>query len=453
MQFLRVGTSGMRGKLAHGLSPDVAMRYLAAIGSYMQNEKIVITRDSRVSSNMFYNLALSALISSGCEVVELELGCAPELSYAILSEGAKGGVLISAGHHRAGWNAITPFNSDGSYFNSVQTQELLDIYHSNEFVNSTWDQIGSVALTDNKIITNYVQKLLSTVNIDAIKQKSYKVVLDFCNGPGSLIADYMKSACNLDLVIINRCKSGHLPHDPEPRPRNASQVKTLVDALDADIGFVFSSDMSRLSVVTASGNCLSEEATFPLVLKYFFNCNNYNGKVVSTFCSSRMVDDIVEASDAQLAKVATGQSYVIDKMIETGAEIGGEGSGSVAIKENLLSYDGFHSFLKIVEAMATTNKTIDQLVGELPVYHIVKKKISCHPGQGYSIVRNAHSFFPDAHFSEDDGARFDWEDGWLHLRPSKTEPILRMIVEHKSKEKAEDLSLQVRGLIERLAAL
>jgi len=453
MQFLRVGTSGMRGKLAEGLSPDVATKYLSALGTYAECGKMVIGRDSRVSSRMFYELAISVLTSCGIDVIAIDLAIAAELSFAIKDFGACGGLLISAGHHAADWNSLIPFNQDGSYFNSVQTQELLDIYHSGDFRNCTWDKIGDVIEVTNEYKKNYADELVSKIDIEAIAKADFSVILDFCNGPGSIVAEYIIEKYKLNFLLINKCKSGHLPHDPEPRPRNASQVQTLVTTLNSDAGFVFCSDMSRFAIVTEKGDRLSEECSYPIVLYYLLKTHDYKGSVVSTYCTTKMVDDIVLKYGAKLVKAEPGQSYVVDKISESGALIGGEGSGSVSAPTHLPCYDGFLGILLVLENMAKSGKSLSELKAKLPEYHIVKKKISCNPGQGYSIIRNARNFFSDADVSEVGGIRFDWKDGWVNLRPSRTEPILRMTVEHKSKEKAVDLALQVRGLLERLVSL
>lgn len=453
MQFLRVGTSGMRGKLADGLSPDAAAKYLSALGTYADRGKMIVARDSRVSSQMFYELAISVLTSCGCDVIAIDLAMAAELSFAIKDFGAHGGLLVSAGHHASDWNSLIPFNQDGSYFNSVQTQELLDIYHSGDFTNCRWDDVGDVIEVTNNYKKNYADELISKVDIDAIKNANFSVVFDFCNGPGSMVAEYIIEKHKLNFLLINKCKSGHLPHEPEPRPRNSFQVQTLVTTLSSDAGFVFCSDMSRFAVVAEDGTRLSEECSYPIILNYLLRKHDYKGTVVSTYCTTRMVDDIVAESDAVLVKTEPGQSYVIDKISECGALIGGEGSGSLSTPAHLPCYDGFLGALLVLEAMAKKDKKLSELKSELPEYHIVKKKIPCNPGQGYSIIRNARHFFPDAEVSDVGGVRFDWEEGWVNLRPSRTEPILRMTVEHKSEEKATDLALQMRGLLERLVSL
>lgn len=453
MQFLRVGTSGMRGKLAQGLSPDVAVKYLAALGTYADCGKMVVGRDSRVSSQLFYELAVSVLTSAGVDVIAVDLAIAAELSFAIKDFGACGGLLVSAGHHASDWNSLIPFNQDGSYFNSVQTQELLDIYHSGDFTHCSWDKVGDVIEVGNSYKKHYADQLVSSVDIAAVQAADFNVILDFCNGPGSTVAEYIIEKYKLNFLLINKCKSGHLPHDPEPRPRNASQVQTLVTTLNSDAGFLFCSDMSRFAIVAETGERLSEECSYPIVLDYLLKKYDYKGVVVSTYCTTKMVDDVVSQNGAKLVKAEPGQSYVVDKISECGALIGGEGSGSISTPEHLPCYDGFLGVLLVLEAMAKKKTTVSALKAALPEYHIVKKKIPCNPGQGYSIIRNARNFFPDAEVSDVGGIRFDWEDGWVNLRPSRTEPILRMTVEHKLKEKATDLALQVRGLLERLVSL
>ncbi len=453
MQFLRLGSSGMRGKTAEGLTPENVIRYAASLGTYLNGGVIVAGRDSRISSEMFYCTAASSLMNCGCKVIDVGLCSAPELSYYIRSLKADGGIMIGGGHHPEEWNAVIPFNSSGAYFNSVQMQELLDIYHSGEFRSCPWDESGCTVIFNETLRLDYFESLCKHVDADLIASQSYRVVADFCNGPGSKIAALIKKRFNLDLVVINKVRSGILPHSPEPRPRTSYQAQTLLQTLDADAAFVFNSDMSRMSMVTNTGKRLSEEYTFPLILNHLLGKKLQNNTVVTNYCSSRMVDWVVEQYGGTLVKAQVGQSAVVDKMLESGAVVCGEGSGSVALDDHLDTYDSFLAMLLVLEAMASSKKTLQELVQELPEYHIMKRKVNCPAGNGYRLLRGAGAFFPDAKVTEYDGFRFDWQDGWVNLRASKTEPVLRMTVEHRCREKAEDLATQVRGMLERLVAL
>ena len=454
MQFLKLNTAGMRGIIAKGLTPDTAIRFSAAYGSYLEKGTVIVARDSRISSTMLYNAVCASLMSTGCQVLLADLCTSPELSYLIKEKKADGGMLIGAGHQKNNWNAIIPFNSLGSYLNQIQCQEMLDIYHGGEFKNGSWDEIGQTSTLNHDYKKNYIRTVCNFVNLKAINKKRLKVVVDFCNGPGSLLMETLQQHINAEFIIVNRCTSGPTPHNPEPRPSSAYQVQSIVESIKADIGFVFNSNMSRFSIVTNTGERLSEEVGFPLLLNYLLPKQTENRIVVTNHTSTRMIDDIVQKYNGVLVKTSVGESQIIDKMIETGASLGGDGSGSFTASSALHAFDSFIGFLTILEAMSSSEKTIQELVNELPKYHIIKKNVPCGAtAHAYKLLKGADQFFPEAKVTEIDGIRFDLEQGWIHLRPSRTEPVIRMTVEHKNREQAEDLTLQVRGALERLVTI
>ncbi|MCK5835066.1 MAG: hypothetical protein KAG98_04995 [Lentisphaeria bacterium] len=451
MQFLKLNTAGMRGVIAEGLTPESAIRFSAAYGSYLEKGTVIVARDSRISSIMLYNAVCASLMSTGCQVILADLCTSPELSYLITAKKADGGILIGAGHHKNNWNAIIPFNSLGSYLNQIQCQEMLDIYHGGEFQNGSWNEIGKTLDLGIDYKKDYVDKVYDFIDVNIINKKPLRVVVDFCNGPGSLLIELLKKHINTEFIVVNRCTSGPTPHNPEPRPSSAYQVQSIVESVNADIGFVFNSDMTRFSIVTNTGKRLSEEMGFPLLLNYLLPKQKDNKTVVTNHTSTRMIDDIVEKHKGQLIKTSVGESQIIDKMIETGASLGGDGSGSFTASKSLRSFDSFIGFLTILEAMSSSGRTIQELVDELPKYHIIKKNVPCGASaNGYRLLKGADQFFPNAKVTEIDGTRFDLAEGWVHLRPSRTEPVIRMTVEHKNEERAEDLTLQVRGALERL---
>jgi phosphomannomutase len=441
----------MRGIIANGLTPDTAIRFSAAYGSYLERGTIIVAHDSRISSIMLYNAVVSSLMSTGCQVILADLCTSPELSFLIQTHKTDGGILIGAGHHKNNWNAIIPFNNLGSYLNQIQCQEMLDIYHGGEFQNGSWQEIGATINLSLDYKKEYINNICKFIEVDTLNSKPIKVVVDFCNGPGSLLIKELQKHLKIEFIVVNRCTSGPTPHNPEPRPSSAYQVQSIVESVQADIGFVFNSNMSRFSIVTNIGKRLSEEMGFPLLLNYLLSKKLENKLIVTNHTSTRMIDDVVRKHHGQLIKTSVGESQIIDKIIETGAAFGGDGSGSFTAAHSLHAFDSFLAFLTILEAMTSSGKTIQELVDELPNYHIIKKNVPCGAAaHAYKLLKGADQFFPDAQVTEVDGIRFDLEEGWVHLRPSRTEPVIRMTVEHKNREKAEDLTLQVRGALERL---
>jgi len=452
MRFLRLGSAGMRGEVGTGVTPLLAIDYASAFGTLIGTGPVVVGCDSRFSSPMLAHALFSALMSCGCDVLDAGICPAPAVQFLVPHLNAKAGILLGAGHHPAGWNAIVPLSETGAYLNSVQSQELLDVYHGRSFRKSSWDKIGREKIVENGDVDAYLDKICRIIDTDAVSKAKFKVVADFCNSSGSRLGEGFAERLGIELISINDKYSGILPHDPEPRPRSALQVHSLMRYLKADVGFLFNSDMSRTSVITSTGETLSEEYTFPLAADYLTSKAKNKMAVVTNSCTTRTLDLVVEKNGGIVEKVKVGQSPIIDRMLEINANIAGDGSGSFAHIEGVSAFDSFITIGIILESMAKRNASSHDLAVALPRFHIVKRKVACPSSHAYTLLRNLKDHFPEAEHSEIDGFRFDWKGGWIHLRAATTEPVIRMIVEWKTKEEAEEKAIQMRGLIERLVA-
>ncbi|UDQ98133.1 hypothetical protein AAEX28_14270 [Lentisphaerota bacterium WC36G] len=450
MKQLRIGKSGLHGEIGNGLTPKIIIDYACAFGSLMEQKTIVVAIDNRISSEMILNSVVGALYSTGCDVINLGVCSAPVFSYAIKKLKAFGGLLIGATHHPYNWNAIQPFSEDGQVFNAMRQQELLDIYHSKRYDFVDWDKLGTnIELTTN-INENYVNFILKNIDVEKIIVKQFTVVADFCNGAGAKVAKIIAEKLNLNLVSINDSVNGILPHNPEPRPRSAMQIKPLILPLNADIGFVFSSDMSRVSLVSDTAETLSEEYSFALALNYLLKkiATTNQDVVVTNLCTSKMIDHLCNKHNIKLFKTAACPADIADMSESHKAIIAGEGCGSVQFT-HLKNYDSFMVMIMMLEAIALDNAPISQHVSKnLPKFHIVKRKFNISLANGYAIIKKFRDHFSNAQkITEGDGIRFDWEDGWIYLRNSLSEGAIRVIVEWKSKEIAKEKALIVYGIL------
>lgn len=453
MRFLRLGPSGIRGAVGSALTAQLAIKYASAFGTWLDGGTVGVAIDTRTSSPMFKSACFAGLLATGCNVVDFGIRPAPVLHFAVKKLGLDGAMLIGGGHHQGGWNAVMPFSKRGTCLTPLQSQEMLDIYHGGVFRSAGWNHTGRITVAPQQIALDYVEDLAKLVNADAIASRKFRVVADFCNGSGSVLSHLLADRFGLDLVPINDLLSGSLPHDPEPRPRSSAQVKSIMKPLRADIGFVFSSDVGRTAVVTDSGETLSEEYSFPIVADHVLQRAGKGAGVVSNCCTTRTLDDIVRMRGGVLHKGKVGQAHTIDKMFETGSVLAGDGSGSIALARGVPGFDSFLLMALVLESMAFSGESSSQIAARLPRYYIIKRAVPCSSSHAYSILRSLRGrLFPDAEFSEEDGLRFDWEDGWVHLRASMTEPIVRMIVEWKGREKAEEHAAKVYSIIERVVA-
>ncbi len=450
MQSLRLGSAGMRGEVGSALTPTLVISFASAFGTYAEGGKIVIGRDSRNSSPMLHVAVTSALQSCGCKIIDAGLCSAPLLQFLVPYLKADGGLLIGGGHHPAEWNAIVPIGENGAYLNNRRMQELLDIYHNGRFRNCVWNKIGKVEYMPDKAYDKYLDKICALMDVNLISSRKFKVIADFCGGSGSCLAKGFAERLGIDLIPLNDTPTGILPHDPEPRPRSSFQVKSFMSHLKADIGFVFNSDMSRTAITTDIGETLSEEYTFPLVASHVLLKSEAPSTVITNWCTTRTLDDVVASFKGNVEKTKVGQAPIIDDMLELDAKLAGDGSGSVALKDSVPAFDSYLTMGLILESMAARNARSSELAGSIPRYHIIKRKVQCQSSHAYSLLRNLKSQFHGAKMTEHDGFRFDWSDGWIHLRAAMTEPIIRMIVEWRTKEEAEEKALQVRSLLERL---
>jgi phosphomannomutase len=448
MGSLRIGLSGLRGQVATALTPPLAMDFASALGTYVDGGVVVVGCDTRISSGMFRHAVVASLLGCGCEVVDAGVLSAPEMHFAVPHLKASAGLIIGGGHHQKGWNTLIPLTGRGTFLNPMQLQELLDVYHARRYARQAWDRIGRARDLPADTQEEYLDRLCAQLDLKAIADRRLTVIADFCNGSGSRLAERFARRLGIRLISINCEISGILPHDPEPRPRSAMQVQSVLKPLGADIGFVFDSSMSRVSIVTSTGETLSEEYTVALVANQIL-ARRPDQKVVTNGCTTRTLDEVALRHRAKVFKTHVGEASVVDHMEEQGAELAGEGSGSVAFRNHIPGYDTFMVMGVILEAMARHSSSSADLASALPRYHIIKGAVRTTSSRAYALLHDLRDSFPSARVNTADGLRFDWPDGWIHLRTSMTEPMIRMIVEWKTKEEAEDRALQARGLIER----
>jgi len=435
MKLLKIGISGVRGIVGETITPELVMNFASAFGTFINSQKVLLGRDTRVSGPMLHSAVISTLLSAGCDILDLGICPAPVLQYMVRRLKAKGAISISAGHNDSNWNALTFINQEGTYLNEYQGEELLDIYHLGKFRKVPSDRLGKVKLQKDYLDV-YFKSLAQFLDSEITKKAEFKVVIDPCNGGGAGIVDSFCQYLNCELVPVNNEPSGYFPHDPEPRPRNATEVASIIKITKADVGFLLNSDVSRVSVVTEDGETLSEEYTFPMVAGYYLR--KKPGTVITNHSTSRMIEDAADCYGCSVVKTKVGQTYSVQSMIDEGAVMAGEGSGGLAIREFQPAFDGFLTMGMILKMMAEKKNKISDIVKQLPKYHIVKEKIYCPPVKAHSIVSEVKKLYDTHEVNELDGIKVEKEDGWIHIRASATEPMIRIISESKSKETAQE---------------
>ncbi len=436
MRELKIGVSSVRGVVGDALTPELAVDFACAFGTWCDGEPVVIARDTRRSSVMLRAAVVSGLLSCGCEVIDLELASSPLLSFAVRELGAAGGIAITGSHNDARWNALKFFGPDGALLNAVMTEELLDIYHARVFLSAPWDKLRPLA-AEGWVAERYNEHLLSLLDVETIRARGFRVAMDFCNGTCAPPAARFLSSLGCTLYPFNDEPTGEFAHQPAPTASNMRQLASLTNVLQADLGAAINVDGDRLGFVAAGGRPLSEELTLPLCA--MSRLARRPGTVVTNLSTSRRIDAVAAGYGCPVRRTAVGEAHVIDQGLAEEAVLAGEGSGGVAALPASVTFDGLLTLGLVLEAMATRDLGLEPLAASLPPYQMRKGQVPGPPATIYRVMDAVRQQWSDAAPNCSDGVRVDWPDGWLHIRGSSTEPLLRVIVEAESAQRADAL--------------
>lgn len=434
MKLLKLNISGVRGIVGQTITPELIMDFASAFGTWLSPGPVLVGRDTRKSGLMVQEAAISALLSTDHEVINLGICPTPIIQFLVRYHRAAGALSITAGHNNAEWNAINFINSQGTYLNEFQGSELLDIYHLGRFSHPKL-RLSPAVVNELNPEEVYFSWLVNKLKTEEIRQARFKVVVDPCNGAGARLVNKFFGALGCELITVNNEPSGFFPHDPEPRPRNAGEVASLVRATGASAGFLLNSDVSRVSLVTETGETLSEEYTLPVVADYCLR--QHPGAVVTSLSTSRLVDEVAGKFRVPVIRTRVGQSALIQTMLQEEAALAGEGSGGLAFRSFQPAFDGFAVMGLLLEGMACQHKKLSELSRTLPRYHIVKDKILCPSHKLHSLVAETRKLYPRAEVNTLDGLHISLKDVWVHIRASGTEPLIRIIAESPFPNRAQ----------------
>ncbi len=447
---LMMSVSGIRGIVGEALTPDLILKVASAFASYTKKGKIVIGRDSRPTGEAIANNLSSVLLLSGCDVVDLGIVPTPTVQLMVEELNAAGGIVISASHNPAEWNAFKLINKTGTFLNSTEINRFFS-YLKSDFKYEKWNKIGKFSNNgDSQKI--HIEKILKVIKTAKIKKKKYKVVLDSVNGAGSIITiDLLKKfGCR---VVPLYCEiTGHFPRGAEPLQKNLKDLSKRVVKESADIGFAQDPDADRLAIVDENGIAIGEENTISLVAEHLLS--KKKGRVVVNLSTTKTVEDVAKKYGVEFNRTRVGEINVVDFIRKKGARIGGEGNGGIISPEVHLGRDSLVGIGYILEMMAETGKSVSQLVAGLPKYVMKKGKIDFNKDlKVNNIYKKIKKLYGQEKISEIDGLRIDFvrdekfKDGWVHLRPSNTEPIFRIISEGINNRQASNIYNLFAGLI------
>jgi len=428
--------SGLRGIVGDGLTPELVVKHATAFGHSFKG-KIVVGRDTRPTGEMIRNLVTSSLVSVGCEVIDLGICPTPTVELAVLDLKARGGIAITASHNPIEWNALKFINSEGMFITETEKSKIERVAQNESIKYSTWDRIGNISV-DTVQIEKHINKTLSLnlVNLDKIKERRFRVVIDCVNGAGSFASPILLEKLGCEVIKINCQNTGTFPHPPEPVPANLTQLCEAVRQGQADIGFANDPDADRLAIVSEKGEAIGEEYTLALATKYVLS--KKRGTVVVNLSTTKMIDDVAKMYNSPVQRTKVGEANVGMKLKGVNGVIGGEGNGGVILPELHFGRDALVGKALILSYLAESGLTVSQAVQQIPKYHMLKKTIPVNQNfekllQKFKANNRRNSM------NTLDGLRIDFPEGWLHIRKSNTEPIARVIVESKDKKQAEEL--------------
>lgn len=438
MKPLKIGITGVRGIVGETFTPELAVEFAQAFGTYLDGGRILVCRDTRPSGPMIRSAVLAGLLAAGCDVVDLGVCPTPSMQLAVKSLGADGGIAITAGHNPWRWNALKFVRGDGLYLNPTQAEELLDIFHQGEFLKANWKGIKSSIVYDDPI-PKHIEALKRTFHVDAIRNRRLVVAVDCCNGACSLLSPRWLEELGCEVLALNNDPAAPFPHAPEPKPSTMAQLCAVVKAGHADIGFAHDADGERLGIVTDLGEPLSEEMTLALASE--IRLRKKSGTVVTNVSTTQAIECIAAQHDSNVMRTPVGQAYISEGLLESNGVLGGEGSGGVTVPEVHLTHDSAAAIGLILEHLAENDEKISTMVQHLPRLVTLKHDLAIEPHRLYSVLQEFRASVEEEGLAFDsiDGVKVTLPDGWVHVRASNTQSIIRIIVEAKDKTKAAQL--------------
>lgn len=447
---LMISISGVRGIVGQSLTPELITRLGQAFGTYLRSGRVVVGRDTRVSGEMVKHAVLSGLISAGCTVLDIGVVATPTATLMIEQLQADGGVVISASHNPVEWNALKFFRADGVYLNAQEGRDLLNIYYGGDFEKKPWDGLKPVEQVSDAE-THHVEKVLSILDVEKIKACKFRVALDCCNGAGVGVSLRLLRSLGCMVEPIHCTPDGLFPHTPEPNFINLQDLCKFTRECKADVGFATDPDADRIAVVSETGEFLGEELSVALSAQYALKKRGVkDGVVVINMSTSRVTEDVAQAAGCSVVRTAVGEVNVAERMEELKAAFGGEGNGGVI--DPLIHYgrDAIVGMGLILEYLADSGKTVGALASALPKWHMIKSKIDAPVAQSREVIRQLKLNPGKARLNTEDGLRMDWDDRWVHLRASNTEPVMRIIAEGRSEEAARALVEEYTAMVKNL---
>lgn len=447
--------SGIRGTIGDGLTPPEIVKYTTAYGSWIGNAggkpKVIVGRDGRTSGEIVKNLVISTLLSMGIDIEDLDYATTPTVEMAVKGSGASGGIIITASHNPENWNALKLLNKHGEFLNESEANQLFEIAKGKLTGYAPVESLGTL-MESNDWLSYHVDKILDLdlVSISAIENANYKVLVDVVNSVGAIaIPPLLEKLGVKHYSILNGSLDQGFAHNPEPLPDNLGELSTKVVEGNYDIGIAVDPDVDRLCFVCEDGSFFGEEYTLVSIADYWLS--EKPGNTVSNLSSTRALADVTAKRGGNYYASAVGEINVVQEMKIKDATIGGEGNGGVIVPELHYGRDALAGIALFLSLMAKSGKKVSQIRAEYPEYHISKNKIELNESIDVDqLLLSFRELYKDEMVNDIDGVKVDFKDGWVHLRKSNTEPIIRIYTEAQSLDSSQKLAEEAISQIKKL---
>ena len=445
------GTIG--GKPNDNLTPLDMVKFASAYGSWLNSKsagkkKVVVGRDGRMSGNMVEAMVEQSLMALGIDVIHLGLSTTPTVEMAVVFEKADGGIILTASHNPKEWNALKLLNEKGEFVSAEEGKTILSIAANENFNYATIDELGKI-ISDNNSLEKHIQAILQypLVNKKAIEAANFSVVVDAINSSGAFTVPALLKALGVkNITVLNEEMTGNFAHNPEPLKEHLTDLCSTVTSKKASLGIAVDPDVDRLCFVSEDGELFGEEYTLVAVADYILQ--NKKGATVSNLSSTRALRDITKQHGCNYFASAVGEVNVVNMMKQEKAVIGGEGNGGIIVPDLHYGRDALIGIALFLSQLATSNKSASALRASYPAYFMSKKKMDLNASLSLDTIFNAlETKFAAFPINKVDGFKIDFEEEWVHLRTSNTEPIMRIYTEAKSQKAADELAEKIISII------
>ena len=439
--------SGVRGLTDSHLTPKISSIYARALHTSLPDGVIMAGRDSRPSGDMILHAMTEELVGLGRTVIQCGIVPTPTVQFMVHNTEAVGGFIVTASHNPVEWNGIKFLRPDSTFFHPEECQDLFNIVDQNVELKKS-KEAGIVWPEQNAIQKHVIAcASISCIDLNRIQRRKFKVVIDAVNGAGAIALPNMLEALGCEVIELNCEPDGNFTRGTEPLPENLNDLSAMVKNHNADAGFAVDPDADRLAVVNEHGEPLGEEYTLVLAADGYINETGKKERFVVNLSTSLALEKLAHKNGSTVERSAVGEINVVNKMNEINSNLGGEGNGGVILKECHLGRDSMVGATMVLNRMSQTENTLSEIHRTLPIFKIVKDKISVDTIDSDELIDKVSNLFNDADKNDLDGIKFTWDDKWVHLRRSNTEPIMRIYAEAPSEDQALELVSKIRSII------